>query len=329
MIPFPGLPGVRAENGLATQWNLGQDTLVSGIVRGTPFDQVFPGDMILPNVPTQGMSYLYPVLGLEHLELKDTARGLRAETHESSRSVTYATGTVQRDSWKVPVDVAEIAAAGGVPGRPSFNLRRDNAFLARQIVKTAIEWKKRNLLVTPGNYAVSYDLSALGAQWGPTGTGDPFVQLWTAITAMGSVQPSDLSLYVSRKALLGFFQSPVWRSTRAGTSAALSNDPSIELMRSFLGIKSIWTSNPTVANTAGGQDSMYDNVAILYLDTNLGLNSRFGNYVPGKTFVWNDGVSAQSWYDENRTSWYESWNEWSGPVIIDNTKMILFTNVST
>lgn len=334
MLNFPGIPGGMraAENSLATQWSLGIDTLVQGVVLGTPSDDVFPGEQILPDRSVDSLNFLWPVLGKEHLRLHDAKRALRAEHSEGNRAVSYASDTVERFSWKTGVDVAEIRSAS--IARPAFNLRRDGALYCRRIVRTAIEWERRALLVTAGTYSFAYDLS--------TGTGDlnywngssgnSFKNIWNAISAISNatgVQPSKLTLYLSQKAYLAFLMDPVFTARKGGLSQSLTGAVSMQEIAAYFGIGKVWTANPVVANDAGGVDPMYDNVAILYLDTNSGLDRTFGDYIPGVTFRWNDGVTAQSWYDNDRTSWYEAWNEWAKPKIFSATTMALFTNVGT
>lgn len=302
------------------------DPILTELALGQPQMGGFPGARILKRIIAPAMTFQFPRYGVERLRAYDTERSMRAPIKHAEFSVSMESGTLKRFSFSALWDQDEMSNADGW-----LNLASRSVEFARGIVELDIERRRRDLLTTVTNYPVANRLAiGAGSEWGTVGGNfksnvDTVV---AAIVAATGLQRSQLSMFLPYQSLVAAQADVVFNAARANYNV---NPPTIEELRAYVDIGSIWTDNPVEADDQDVVAPMYGDVAIIYFDgqtTDFGAMNDWGTYTFGVDFTWNKGVASAPWYDPKHTSTHFPWTNYSNPALLTPAAGGIITNTA-
>jgi hypothetical protein len=314
--------------------SLGQDPVMTNLVLGMP-QGALPGMKILGRVDVRKQHFRYPVFGAEHLQPRDTERGLKERIQSAGIKIGYENASLKRFSFAYDFDDDELSENTGDDIGSVLRLQQRGTFEARQTVELNLEKRRHTLLTTVTNYPVANRLAiAGGSEWDAAG-GDSKtdVQAMANQVVLGTPYTREqVSVFLSDEAKEAALADPIFIAARANYTTDMSD---LDTLRKYWGVGEVWTAKPvtsadgTLANVVG----MYADLAIVYLPPEISAPS--GISLPeltsgtprfGAAFAMNDGVALRPYYEEDRTTWFYPWQARDHSAIIQSARGAIITN---
>lgn len=288
--------------------------------------QAFAGPRLFPDLSVPAARVTIVQTQGEALVSRDTIRAYLAEMRMATARATTFTASLRRRTFGSPVDDDEVN------NQNFLNKAQQAILLARAAVDLSIEVDRADRLVAnAGNFATTI---ALSSGWAAAGT--MYANIQTAIAAISNV--TGLAREQLTLALLGVGASNAARSDATfltkRTYTAGTPYPTLDAVRDYLGIGSIWTASPVVKRTEeAAATQLYADQAILYYEGDPALlgggSDQVGGIAWGRNLSWAGGNGALSPFrNDMRTATVYPFQRWEGSTVFDNRVAVKITGIS-
>ncbi|GEM_PF-5321525 len=281
--------GVNASESLPVGWQLGQDAVMSSLILGKPQYQVYPGSLILPDRPIRaGLTAKWPVFGTEHLKKFKTERAAGADINTRRFAIDYDRAELLRYTFGTRFDEIEIQNALET-GLTPMGLREAGYELSRRAVEDNLERIRHGLLTTAANYATANKVNAASAPWATTGNSYNDVRtVVEGISAATGVGGRSLRGVIATDALNAVYRDANFQAARVGAGGGQGlRIPTNQEIADYWGIGGLDEADMRVVDDDGTTiTTLYSGTLIIYRPTSTpGMNTTFGDVVPGVTFT--------------------------------------------
>lgn len=314
--------GQRAAEAHLDNVQLNIDPIVTDLVLGQPGPGEMPGARILKPVTTSAWNFQYRQNDLNRLKRYDTERGMRQPIKTGDFRYSMVSASLKRFSFGTLRDVDELLNA-----HPSLGLREACGRFSKTIVDMDLERRRRDLLVTAGNYDSGNTLAiSAGSEWNSAG-GDSksdVRSMLAVISGKTGLRYNQISVFLSDTSLQAALEDPIFNATRSNWTADTADE---QALQRYWGSGPVWSMNPVEADDDGVVSPMYGDVAILYYNSGVaGVDTMDGDLTFGCDFRYNGGVASKPFYNDLVTSWMFPWTAYDYPAITTNFSGALITN---
>jgi hypothetical protein len=319
---------------LTSNYQLGINTPITGLVIGQPRRRVMLGAKLFRFVPAPNIRFSYTEHGLEAFVVKDARRPMRSRIQYSHAVLDQIPDSLERFSWASLLDQAELGNAGAFDAAMGLNsmVQRKHATLAQRIVEIAIEKERSTVALAAASYSQSApDLDVTlsgGSEFNHSTGGDAKAAiraLASVLAAANGVGIMDVDVYMTRASFEAAQDDPVY-NTRRGNFA--TDVPSEQELATYYGVNSVVVGDAEVTTDGLTVASLYGDVTILRInvpggdyDTSEGQGDSFCEFAANQL-----GVALEPWFENSITSWANPWEQWTAPRQVSTTAAAIIRN---